>query len=137
MTVKKWLKRARVIDVEINQLLIAKKEAYEYALGCGVDTSKESVQGSGGNGSEDKFIKVADYEMMIDKKIDLLLTVKNEIIKAVDEVEDSTYRTLLIAYYVNCRTWEQVAEEIGYGVRHIYRIHEEALKKIGEVLVLS
>ena len=130
MTVKEWLKRARVLDKEINQLLIAKREAYARAVGSGVDTSKEQVQGGGGNGTEDKFIRVADYELLIDKKIDKLLEIKQEIIEAVNEVEDSTYRTLLLAYYVNCKTWEQVAEELNYNLRWIYRLHGRALQAI-------
>lgn len=130
MTVKEWLKRARVLDKEVNQLLIAKREAYEHAVGSGIDTSKEQVQGGGGNGTEDKFIRVADYELLIDKKIDKLLEIKQEIIEAVNSVENSTYRTLLLAYYVNCKTWEQVAEDMGYGVRQIYRMHGEALRRV-------
>lgn len=137
MTAKEWLKRARKLDKEINQLLIAKRDAYASAIGRGVDTSKEQVQGGEGNGTEDKFIRVADYELLIDKKIDKLLEIKQEIIEAVDTVENSTYKALLLAYYVNCKTWEQVAEDMDYDVRWIYILHKRALKEIGEVLDLS
>ena len=130
MSVKEWLRRARVIDKEINQLLIAKQEAFERAIGTGIDPSREQVQGGGGNGSENKFLKVAEYELLIDEKIDKLLEVKQEIITAVEAVKNDTYRTLLLAYYVNCKTWEQVAEDMGYDVRHIRRLHNVALEKV-------
>lgn len=137
MITKEWLRRARELDKEINQLLIAKQDAYEKALGGSVDYSKERVQSSSGNSSENRFIKLAEYDYLIDDKIDELIDCKSEILKAINTVENTLYRALLIAYYVNCKTWEDVALELKYGVRHIHRLHGRALEKIGETKSLS
>lgn len=137
MTTKEWLKRARILDKEINQLIIAKQEAFERAIGSGIDPSKEYVQGGEGNGTEVKLIRLADYELMLDEKIDKMVAIKEEIIRAIDKVDNGIYRTILLAYYVNCKTWEQVAEDMRYSVRWVHTIHGRALKEIGEVLNLS
>lgn len=48
---------------------------------------------------------------------------------AVSRVEEP-YRTLLELRYVTCLTWEQVAEQMNYEVRTVYRLHEIALGKM-------
>lgn len=138
VTVKKWLKRARVIDKNINSLLKARSEAYDKALIQGVDISLERVQGGKGNSVEDRLLRIAELDREINSQIDALVEAKHEIIRAISKVEDIRYRTLLIDYYVNGNTWEQVAEELGLkDVRWVYTLHGRALKEIGEVLNLS
>ena len=127
---KEWLKRARLLDKEIQQLLIAKREAYEKALGGAVDTSGERVQSSSGNSTENKLINLVEYDFLLNKRIDELVNCKAEILKVINEVENTLYRALLVAYYVNCKTWEDVALEMGYAIRHIHRIHGAALQKV-------
>lgn len=133
MVTKEWLKGAREIDKEINQLLIAKQEACEKALGGAVDISKEKVQSSNGNSVEYKFVNLADYEYLIDKKIDELFACKMEILKVINKVKNNQYRTLLVAYYINCKSFEKIAEEMDYSTRWIHTLHKRALEKIGEV----
>lgn len=130
MTTKEWLRRARALDKEINQLLIAKQEAYEKALGGAVDTSEERVQSSSGNGTENKLINLVEYDFLLNKRIDELVNCKAEILKAINCVDNTLYRTLLIAYYVNCKTWEEVAKELNYDLRWVYRLHGRALQAI-------
>lgn len=36
-------------------------------------------------------------------------------------------RTLLRLYFLQGKTWEQVAEEMGYSVAHVYRLRKNAL----------
>ena len=137
MTAKEWLGRLRKLDKYIDSLIKLKAREYDKALGKGIDISLERVQGGKENSVEDRLLKIAELEYEINRQIDALVEAKCEIIKAISEVENITYRTLLLNYYVNGNTWEQVAENMGYEVRQIYRIHDRALKKIGEALNLS
>ena len=136
MTVKQWLRRARSINKEVEQLLIAKQEAYERAIGGAINMLDDKIQISKGNGSENKLINYIEYDFLINKRIDELIACKNEILNAINRLDNSQYRALLIAYYINCRTWEEVAQEMKYDMRHIHRLHGRALKEIGEVLSL-
>lgn len=129
MSVKEWLKRARIINNEIKQLNIAKQEAYDIATGT-VAPNQERVQGSSGNAMERKFITLLEYDLQISRQKERLLKCKAEILEAISYVEDARYRTLLIAYYVNCKSWEEIAVQMNYGIRQIYRLHGDALQKI-------
>ncbi len=46
------------------------------------------------------------------------------------EVDDPELQSLLEQRYLNFRTWEQIAVDMGYNVRHVYRMHDKALKKV-------
>ena len=130
LTKKEWLKRARIIDKEINQLEIARKEAYEIAISTSVEMSKEKVKGSSGNAMERKLVNYLEYDLQISRQKEKLLEYKAEILEAIASVEDTRYRTLLIAYYVNCKSWEEVAVLMNYGIRQVYRLHGDALQKV-------
>ena len=131
MNVKDWLRRARIIEKELNQLSIAKQEAYDIATGISVDTTKERTQGGpSGNSVENKYINLLELDLQISRQKEKLWRCKTEILEAITMVEDARYRTLLIAYYVNCKSWEEVAVQMNYGIRQVYRLHGAALRKI-------
>lgn len=48
----------------------------------------------------------------------------------IKEVDDPELQSLLEQRYLNFRTWEQIAVDMGYNVRHLYRMHDKALKKV-------
>ena len=128
--VKEWLQRGRKLDAEIKQLEKAKIEAFVRASGGAVDTSVERVQGGGGNATEKKILKYIEYVKLIDECIEKLTVIKTEILKCINDVDNPTYRAILIAYYVNNQTWEKVAEDMRYNLRWVYRVHKKALKAI-------
>ena len=129
MTSKEWLSRGRKLNNEVNELLEARDEAFAVACGAAVSYG-ERVQCTKRNSTENKFINYANYTSMIDKKIDELYGYKEEIMQAINRIDNSTYRALLIAYYVNCKNWEQVAKSINYDIRWTYRLHGRALQAI-------
>ena len=46
----------------------------------------------------------------------------------IESVDDERYRSILFGRYVLCETWEKVAEDVPCDVRHVYRLHGDALK---------
>jgi DNA-directed RNA polymerase specialized sigma subunit len=53
---------------------------------------------------------------------------KTEIMQVIKQMSDLELQTLLEQRYLNFKTWEQIAVDMGYNVRHLYRVHEKALK---------
>lgn len=130
MTVKEWLSRGYKIDREINALLSEREEAF--ALACKVTappSDNEKVSATTGNGSEARFIKYADYSKLIDRRIDELYRIKSEIMTVITLIDNNTYRTLLIMRYVQFKTWEQIAEGMGYSDKWVRTyLHKMALE---------
>ena len=129
MTVKEWLNRGYRIDCEINALLSEREKAFN--LACKVSAppcDSERVSTSGGNGSEQRFIKYADYSRLINQRVDELYEIKREILTVISRVESNTYRTLLTMRYVQFATWESIAESMKYSEKWVREhLHKNAL----------
>jgi len=50
------------------------------------------------------------------------------------QVRDDTLRTVLTKHYAGGQTWEQVAEELNYSVRGVYRLHKKALAAAQDII---
>ena len=130
MTTKEWLNRGRNLNEEINALIKAKEKALYDACNVSIAYDKERVQESQNNSTEAKFTRFADYSKAIDERIDELYKIKQEILKAISGVDNSTYRALLIERYINFKTWEQTADYMNYSRMHVTRLHGRALQKV-------
>lgn len=130
MSIKEFLNGGRRLNLEINELIKERDKSFVLACGTAVKYDVERVQTSPGNVTESKFIRYTEITTEIDRKIDELYSYRCEIHRLINTIDNSIYRAVLIARYINCDTWEKIAENMGYNIRHIYRIHGQALRKI-------
>ena len=130
MTTKQWLRQARGIDREINALLEARQQELQRILSI---TAKISADPVGGTKDPHRFDRLAELDEIINAKIDELVAVKAEIITAIYKIRSGQYRTILLEYYVNMKTFARIAEELGKSERHITRLHGHALIAMGGV----
>ena len=82
---------------------------------------------------EDSMVRVLDYERHVNEEIDRLTAKRTEIEKDIYTVSDDTLREVLIRRYLLYQKWELIAEEMNYGVRHIYKLHLKALREFSEI----
>ncbi|MGL6015774.1 MAG: DUF1492 domain-containing protein [Selenomonadaceae bacterium] len=76
---------------------------------------------------EDIIAKMVDLENEISADIDALVDLKREIVSAIKSVDNPEFRTLLELRYLCFKPWEQIALEMGYDLRWLYRLHQKAL----------
>jgi DNA-directed RNA polymerase specialized sigma subunit len=79
---------------------------------------------------QDVIAKIIDMQAEINADIDHLVDLKREIMQVIKAVQNPEHQTLLELRYLCFRSWEYVAEELGYNVRHVYRLHDEAVEQI-------
>lgn len=134
--VKEWLKQGRRLKFEIDALKEARQKALNSAVGGAVNYSRERVQSSSENTTERSFADYSDYSVELERRIQELekhrldmLRVINAIPDTADSGNGSVYRTLLIEYYINCKTWEEVAENMNYSIRALFRLHTKGLEQ--------
>ena len=131
---KEYLNKIRFVDQEIN----AKEEIKHKMRGrlTSISSSKlkdVNVQGGETVTLEDRIIKYVDYSKEIDDLIDELTETKMEVIRNIEKLDDSLFRTLLTERYVNCKEWEEVAECIGYEKRYTLKLHNDALREFAKL----
>lgn len=132
MTAKQWLARGRWIEREISALMKTRDETRDRLTHI-----TQSYDGDGAQCTKDphKFDALLELEDRLDAMIDKLYQTKNEILTAIDKLEDSRERIALRAYYIDMKTWEEVAVELHYSWRQTMYIRKEALKNIEKVCI--
>lgn len=132
MTVKEWLKNGRRLQFEIQALTEARDDALNRAIGGAVNYGTERVQASSGNGTEHKFISYSQYAAELERRMEELTNYRLEMLQLIARLPDSTHRALLTEYYINCKSWEDVADSIGYEMRYVQKLHGRALEKCSQ-----
>jgi DNA-directed RNA polymerase specialized sigma subunit len=127
LTTKEWLSRATNIDKEIGRLLRERRAAWDRAVSV---TSRLNANNVSGTKDPHKYDTLVAYENLIDAKVDELYAIKQEIMAAINNVQDSTLRALLTERYINGKKWEQIAIDLNYSWRQIIRLHGRALQEI-------
>lgn len=131
MTAKEYLGQAYRLDQRINSKL-------EQVLSLRDLTTKATATMSDmpGGGSrnvykmQDIIEKIVDLENEINADIDKLVDLKREMATIIKAVENPEYQTLLELRYLCFKTWEQIAVDMQYATRNIYKLHDRALETI-------
>lgn len=77
---------------------------------------------------------LSDYMVMLEKLTNKLYAAKYKriklysgILEKTEAMENETEKNLLRAKYIHMKTWEEVADILGYGNTQIHRLHTKAL----------
>lgn len=127
--VKRWLNRGWTINREINALEKLKEETYENLVKCTQNLESAPVSGSKDPHKLDRYAVLAST---LDERVDELVSIKEEILRAVSVLDDCRLRTILICRYTRFMRWEQISSEIQYSIRRVMELHEKALITLGE-----
>ena len=131
MDAKEYLSQAYRIDQRINSKL-EQVTSLRNLLGKATGTLSGAPKAATPNphSMEDTICKMVDMENEINDDIDRLVDLKADIMRRVKCVENTEYQTLLELRYLCFKTWEQIAVAMGYNLRHVYRLHDEAVESI-------
>ena len=131
MTAKQYLNRVRRIDKEIEALLRLVQRTRE-----SLETVTQNYDSDGAQSTKNphKYDRLVELESLVDAKIDQQIALKAEILNTIMQLEDRRQRLVLMEYYVEMKTFEQVAVDIHYSWRQIMNIHGHALKEVQRTL---
>lgn len=118
------------IDAKLDSKLRQLAELRETIISISaVDYSKENVQVEPSSAIENSVIRLTELENEIEDDIDKLVAKKKHARDQISAVE-GVYGTVLEMRYLECMRWEEIAFRLSYGIRHIHRLHGEALEMI-------
>ena len=128
MTTKQYLNQLHRIDQIINNKL---SEIYQLKnLACSISVSSDSdrVQTSSDQDPLGSAVaKIVDLENEVNDCIDHFSEKRRKIIMQIDSIENQMQYQVLFSRYIERKTFEKIADDNGYSVRQILRIHGEAL----------
>lgn len=131
MAAKEWLGRARKLRLRLSALGDSKQRAYARAVSSTAGLGERVSGGEPG----DKLAAYAEVSLAADRQIEKLEQTRAEILQVIGQVEDNTLATLLTEYYVNDKTWEEVAVQMQYSWRWTMKLHSKALRAVEAILV--
>ena len=128
---KEYLLQIRGAKKEVQCYQALKQQAFE--LACSVTAQPDKLAVVGGKGG-DVFAQYVQYTAMLDEKVNELYDLQNEVTCTIARIPERRHRELLLSYYVEGLTLEQVAIRTGYSWRQIERLHADALKFIASIM---
>lgn len=135
MNMKEYLSQAiwldRIINNKLEQLdslkCLAEKVTTSY--------SQEKVSATKSRSPlENAVVKIIDLEHEIDEDIDRFVDLKREISEVIGHVRSLNQRLLLEMRYIGGKSWDDVALELNYNSRTVFKVHGKALKEIERII---
>lgn len=134
MTIKEFLSQTRYLDMRIDSKMKQLESLNALATKCTtVITGMPSAPSKSNSTMADTIGKIIDLETEINRDVDKLVTLKAEIAKVINGVPKLEYRLLLEKRYLAFQTWEEIAVELGYELRWLFRLHGKALNEAEKV----
>jgi len=131
VTAKEYLSRAYRVDQRINKKLEQTASLRDLATKATTTFSDAPATATRDVHATDKIIaKMIDLEREINADIDTLIDLKSEITGVIRHEENPEYQMLLEFRYLCFNSWAQISAEMGYSLRHITRLHDQALNSV-------
>lgn len=130
MTTKEYLGQISRLNRMINNKLTEIAQLKDMAVSISATQSGERVQTTPNfDKIGTKYAKIDEMERKIDGMVDELVDKKEKIIQQIDSMEDENTYNILLARYIEKKTFEVIATEMKYSWRQVVRLHGTALKQ--------
>ena len=131
MTAKEYLSQAYRLD----QRICSKQEQIaalnELSTSCTATmTGMPHNPNRGNSRMADAVCRIVDLQNSIAADMRELVELKREIIETINAVENIDYRLILEKRYISGKSWPEIAVDLNYKMRHLYKLHDAALETV-------
>ena len=133
---KTYLSQLHRLDKLIDNKLAELNSLKELSISISaIAYDEDKVQTSGPSDKAGNIIaKIVDLEKDINRDIDRLIDIKKEVMITIDKIEDHDLRCLLQYRYLQFKTWESIAVEMGYSYQWVHKLHSKALEEVENLI---
>lgn len=136
MDVCEVLNSVRKLDQLIDAKLAERERLMSIAKDISPRLSDGMPRGNSGMPSQkmaDAVCALVDLEKETDRLVDKYVDTKKQIANVLEKLPEKEYG-VLHRYYMRNMTWEQVAEDMGYSMRQVYRIKQNGMEMLQDVI---
>lgn len=131
MTAKEYLSQAKFLDQRINSKIQQVASLNDLATkATSTLTGMPRNPNHATSTMEETIAKIIDLQAEINRDIDRLVDLKQEITAVIKAVDNNEYQTLLEKRYLCFLSWKKIAVEMGYSIRNIQILHGKALASV-------
>lgn len=135
MRAKEYLMQYKKAKLEVERLDRQLHEINDLLGNITIDPTTEKVQTSPEPDQIGKLVaRRADLIADITKARNESLDVMEDVRSVIEKVDNTEYRRLLQAKYIECRSWRKVIELLHWSERSIFRKHKSALQVVDRIL---
>lgn len=130
MTTKEYLLQIKYLNAKIKNksLELYQLETMAYSV-YGLNSNEKVQTSFKQDKMGDAVIKIINYKNEIKALRDSLLDKRKHIISQIDSIKDLNMYEVLTSYYINRKSFDDIAAEMHYSRMQINRIHGNALKE--------
>lgn len=126
--------RPRLIDETILDLTQRRDALESSLLPSGIDYSADKTQSSPKDRMAAVAAEIADIDVEIGNLKERRAAAVGQIIQAVGRLPDPRERIVLMGFYVNGLTMQQIGDQLHYSRTHTYRIHQSGVDNINSIV---
>lgn len=131
MTAKEYLNQAYRLDQRIRSKQEQISALNDLATSCSTSmTGMPRNPNKGGSRMADAVCKIVDLQDSIAVDMQELVELKAEIIATIKAMDCIEYQLILEKRYISGKSWPEIAVDLGYKMRHLYKLHDEALATV-------
>lgn len=128
MTAKQYLSQISRLNKMIANKLSEIYQLKSMALNISVLNEEDKVQTSGSKDRiGDMVAKMVDLEKEAQEYVNTYTDLRRKVIIQIDSIPKETHYKVLFSKYIEDKTFDVIAEEMGYSWRQVIRIHGAAL----------
>lgn len=128
MTAKEYLNRVRRQNYILKQTEKELNEIRADILTLRASSLSEHVSGSKNSDTADKYIRLESYMEKVNAEWDKLIDMRNAAKDLIGAMPDPMHRAVLYARYINGQRWEDIAVDMHYSWKGIFKLHGQALR---------
>lgn len=128
MTAKEYLNRVRRQNYILKQTEKELNEIRADILTLRASSLSERVSGSKNSDTADKYIRLESYMEKVNAEWDKLIDMRNAAKDLIGAMPDPMHRAVLYARYINGQRWEDIAMDMHYSWKGIFKLHGQALR---------
>lgn len=134
MTAKEYLNNVRTIDIQLkvkeHRLRRLRQDLCSLQS---IDYSKDRVDGGQAIDMSDKIAKIQELEEKINAEWGELIYVRTQAEEKIEQLPDPMHRAVLTERYINGKDWENIAVDLHYSWKGVFKLHGRALKSFETV----
>lgn len=128
MTAKEYLNRVRRQNYILKQTEKELNEIRADILTLRASSLSEHVSGSKNSDTADKYIRLESYMEKVNAEWDKLIDMRNAAKDLIGAMPDPMHHAVLYARYINGQRWEDIAMDMHYSWKGIFKLHGQALR---------
>lgn len=130
MTVKEFLRSVREQDSLLRAYEQELEDLRRRAYNISSPKLGDKIQSNHLATLDEIVAKIEQQAAKVNAAWDELIDKRNQAKALINKVDDESIRCVLYRYYILIQTWEQIAVEMNYTIRWVYKLHGKALQDL-------